>query len=337
MRAIAEKAGVSTMTVSLALRDHASIPESTRTLIKAIASELGYRPDPVLRAFHAYRHNGRLGAYQGTLGWVDSIPDCHELRAVPAFEAYFTGALDRAKKLGYKLEKLWLGAPNMTEKRMTEIVRARSIEGLLFPPQPNTGMTLGLDWSRFSVVSFGYTLACPRFHSVCNDHYQSVLTAMGRLNELGYARIGFAVSAVTNDRIKKQWLAAYLVKQQLLPKRERIEPLLIEGSPRREVVGAWLKKNRPDAVVAIDPLVAEAAQAAGIRVPDDVAFVLCGDSLKQERFACIDENSPVIGATAVDMLAGMLQRNERGIPEHPIRMLIEGVWVDGPSVLPSLR
>ena len=50
MRAIAEKAGVSTMTVSLALRDHASIPESTRTLIKAIASELGYRPDPVLRA-----------------------------------------------------------------------------------------------------------------------------------------------------------------------------------------------------------------------------------------------------------------------------------------------
>lgn len=330
MRTIAAKAKVSPMTVSLALRDHDSIPESTRLRIKGIANELGYRPDPVLRAFHSYRRNSRQVSFQGTLAWVDNFSRGHLLRAVPAFEAYFNGAKQRAEQLGYKLEKFWLGAPDMSQGRMTDILLVRNITGLLLPPQPDAHMELDLDWREFSVVTFGYTLARPRFHSVCNHHYQSVLTVIQRLRERGYERIGFALSVDTNERVQRHWLAGFLVDRQVLPKKQWIEPLMIEaGPPKPDVVGRWVRRWNPDAVVAIDPLVAEAAQAAGVRVPEDVAFGLCGDTKYDTHFAHIDENSGVIGATAVDMLAGMLQRNERGIPTHPIRMMIEGVWVDG--------
>jgi hypothetical protein len=30
----------------------------------------------------------------------------------------------------------------------------------------------------------------------------------------------------------------------------------------------------------------------------------------------------------------LLHRNERGIPENPMRLLIEGVWRDGPTTPP---
>src|ERR1700761_2132576 len=47
---IARKAGTSNVTVSLALRDHARISVARRKQIKAIALEMGYRPDPLARA-----------------------------------------------------------------------------------------------------------------------------------------------------------------------------------------------------------------------------------------------------------------------------------------------
>lgn len=336
MRMIAEKAAVSTMSVSLALRDHPSIPESTRLRIKTIATELGYRPDPVLHAFHSYRRNSRRVAFQGTLAWLDNLSKDNPHRAANAFMAYRDGATRRSWQLGYKLETLWLGAPDMSQERMTDILLARNITGLLLPPQAAAYMTLDLDWKEFSVVTFGSTLARPRFHSVCNHHHQSVLTVIDRLQGLGYRRIGFALSAETNERVQGSWLAGYMVARQKWPKKDRIEPLTITGGPPKpKVVGDWMRRWRPDAVVAIDPLVAAAAETAGIRVPEDMAFGLFGDSQGGGRFAHIDENSDVIGSTAVDMLISMQHRNERGIPAHPLKMMIEGRWVDGPSAPPK--
>jgi DNA-binding LacI/PurR family transcriptional regulator len=39
------------MTVSLSLRDDTSISEATRTRVKKIAEEMGYRRDPLLSAY----------------------------------------------------------------------------------------------------------------------------------------------------------------------------------------------------------------------------------------------------------------------------------------------
>src|SRR5690606_27714546 len=58
---VARVAGVHPTTVSLALRDHPSIPSETRARIRAVAKELGYRRDPLLDAFnfHRVRHSRR--------------------------------------------------------------------------------------------------------------------------------------------------------------------------------------------------------------------------------------------------------------------------------------
>lgn len=74
--------------------------------------------------------------------------------------------------------------------------------------------------------------------------------------------------------------------------------------------------------------------AAGYRVPEDVG--LASTSLADCNCDCgVDQNSVEIGAVAMRTLAGLVHQNERGIPKHCRRILVEGRWIDGPS-LPAL-
>jgi LacI family transcriptional regulator len=50
------------------------------------------------------------------------------------------------------------------------------------------------------------------------------------------------------------------------------------------------------------------------------------------EFSGVDENPQVVGAAAADFIAGMIHRNERGVPAMPQRVLIEGSWIDGRTV-----
>ena len=55
LKDIAEKAGLSVAAVSMALKDHRSLPASTIKKVKALAKKMGYAPDPALSALAAYR------------------------------------------------------------------------------------------------------------------------------------------------------------------------------------------------------------------------------------------------------------------------------------------
>ena len=74
MTAVAKRAGVHTTTVSLALRNHPSLPVTTRERIQALAREMGYRPDPGLAALVAYRSRLNPPKHRQTLAY---IPNWH--------------------------------------------------------------------------------------------------------------------------------------------------------------------------------------------------------------------------------------------------------------------
>ena len=43
----------------------------------------------------------------------------------------------------------------------------------------------------------------------------------------------------------------------------------------------------------------------------------------------IDQNSQLVGAAGMDMLVVAMQKKQRGIPLHPMRMEVEGEWKSG--------
>jgi hypothetical protein len=69
-----------------------------------------------------------------------------------------------------------------------------------------------------------------------------------------------------------------------------------------------------------------------VRVPADIGFVHLNCYDESGRFAGIYQNGAAIGVAATDMVIAMINRNERGIPELPRSLLIEGTWVEGQTV-----
>ena len=328
---LAERLGLHHTTVSRALRGHPAIAESTRQKVRQLAEELGYCPDPYLTALAAYRHGGHKADYTGTLAWVTNWPVQNAWHAHSIWRRYFEGARERAAALGYRLEEFW--EPGTDLRRTLRVLHARSIQGVLFMAQPEPHMHLKMDLSRCSAVAFGFTLKSPMLHGVACNHHRTMMKLLEKLHSLGYRRPGLVTLRILEERLDWCYCAAFQAYMSGKCEQQNV-PLLILRELDRELLLEWIREHRPDVIIA--PIVGEVRALlieAGLRIPEDVGLVpLALSDSDRGSFAGMDENGKVVGAAAVDLLVGMLHRNERGVPEHPQKLMIEGTWVDGRSV-----
>lgn len=331
-RDIALAAKVTQATVSLALANNPRVSAKARARIQEIAKRLGYQPDPYLAGLSVYRKQRRPASFQATLGWLSNFPpEGRRWRDITTFAHYFESAAQRAGELGYRLEEHNLAAPDMTPRRLERILKARNIPGLLVAPQPRSGMALDFPFERFSCVNFGYTLAAPRLHTITHHHFRSTETLIGELRALGYRRVGFALDADNESRLERIPSSAFFSAQRDWPARERV-PLLNLPNLTRESFMAWFERHKPDVVVTLWELVYPWLIEAGVRVPDDVGLALLSVRKRDGFFAGIWENPQVVGARAVEQLIGLVQHGERGVPEMPSFVMIEGSWLPGKTI-----
>lgn len=331
IRDIAARAGVHFSSVSLALRNSPKIRPALREKIQAVARELGYVPDPVLNALNVYRRSRKPARFQSTIAWINNWPVKDEMRRIRTFSDYFEGASARAGQLGYRIEDFWMHAPAMTPAAASSILRARGVRGLLIAPQPFAHTTLDLDVSGFSALAFGYSLQPARLHVVTNHQFQSIVLAVHELQALGYRRIGLCMKEDWDEKVNNHYLGGMLFAQHRMNPRQRVQPLLSPDSDRESFV-AWFRRHRPDAVIAIDRAVRQWVESIGLSVPGDVGLANLNSSPGDDWLAGVYQNDRLIGAAAIDFLAGMISRNEHGVPDTPIRTLVEGVWRPGASV-----
>ena len=334
---VAVAAGVHRRTVSLALRDHPRIPAATRERIKDIAGRLGYRINPLVAALMQTRRLGRSERHV-TLAFVTNYPTRFGWRPKHHDRPdYFPGATRRAHELGYKLEDFWLREPGMTPARFCRILAARGINGLLIARLPPDQHALDLEWNRFSCVALGMTLRSPVLHHVTENHFDTVAQAMQRCRERGYRRVGFVYSEANDSPlVGERWLGAYLLHQLHFPRGDRLPPC--PGEPADETAFArWCQRHRPDAIIATHPRpVLDWLARLGPAVPGDVGLV---DLENHPSLDCagVCYDPAEVGALAIDMLVGLLHRNETGIPvSNQHEVLLTGRWRDG-HTLPDRR
>ncbi|MGC4071901.1 MAG: LacI family DNA-binding transcriptional regulator [Nibricoccus sp.] len=323
---VARMARVHRSTVALALRDHPRIALATRERVQQIAQKLGYRVNPLVAALMRSRRSGQptrdavigyVTAHSTEYGWR---PPHHDR---PDF---FPGARDRAKDFGYQLEHFWYAEPGMTPKRFRQALLARGIHGLIIGRMPQEVTEIELDWSLFSTVALGMTLQSPRLHRVTENHFDTVGIAMRQCRSLGYKRVGFVFSEVNDSPgVGDRWLGAYLAHRAEYFRNDPV-PVCAGALADRESFLNWFRAHRPDAL-----LVTHAAPVAGwigsegLRIPEDVGLVELQDSLEGSASGvCYDPAK--IGALAVEMVVGLMYRNEKGVPSEPYEVLISGEW-----------
>lgn len=331
---LARRIGITQSAISLALANHPSISISIRRKVRELADELGYVPDPYLSGLSAYRRTVRPAQFQGTLAWVTNHPDEQGWSRSLVFRGYHEGAVAKAAELGYKIETHWLRASGMTSTALEKILIARGISCLLMAPQPEPDIRISFNFEHFSAVTFGYTLAHPRLHRVTLHQFRSMEIAVQKLLSLGYQKPGLALAEDSDQRADRNWSAAFWSEQRRLPVQDRIPALL--GKPLDRVVFMkWFRKYRPDVVLAIWPEVKDWLEEMGESLPKSVGLALLSIPNENGDYAGIWESPRLIGAKAIELLIGMIHSGERGVPETPSYMLVEGKWIHGRTLRSS--
>jgi LacI family transcriptional regulator len=344
---VARKAGVHVTTVSLAVRNHPRLPEATRLRIQKIATEMGYAPDPFLRALVAYRGQVMPRRNPPTLAYVTNWATRWGWKKATAHSDFYAGAEAKSKELGFHLDHFWTREPGLTHGRLSRILDARGIQGVILASHGREmGDTLEFDWEHFSAVKIDYFPHHPALHNVTNNQCDIVRTAMQKVIAAGYRRIGFVMHRGWDHAVDHLWRAGFLCEQENLAPEDRIPahifpdaepidrwfnensgPVTVEVRPFK----AWLERHRPEVIISKASFVQPALAELGLRTPEDVALVDLFLEDQSGTLAGVRQNHHAVGALAVEILAGQLQQSKRGIPEIPTTTFVEGTWFDGAS------
>jgi LacI family transcriptional regulator len=338
LKAVATLAGVTPATVSMALRGSAKISPETTRRVKRVAASLGYQPDPTLAKLMSYLRQGHAREV-ATLGMITVREKPAAWRENSHLRRYYDGALARGAELGFRIEELWLGAPNLTPKRMKEILLARGIEGLFVFSGYAWKYFQDFDFSPFACATYGRWTGSQRLMDRAGaNYYLDMLRVVEELLQLGYRQPGLVLDAELDERTGRLYSAAYLVAAQSGRFRKTL-PILCPVQLDEKAFLQWFKRHRPDAIIAHTPTSAEYLrwlERAGVRVPADVGFTALDLSLDDPVHPSgTRQDSERIGSAVVDMIATKLQRNERGLPHHPQILLFESEWVPGTTTRPQ--
>lgn len=324
MRDVAEKAGVARSTVSKALRNDPMISAKLTSRVHAAAKQLGYAPHPMVSALMAQIHGRRRRTDPHHIAWIDLWPQGKGPDSVPFWSQHLAGARERAAELGYNVEVHEVVAKRITPARLRQILTSRTQWGMIIPPVPESAMQYLLDLRGLTGVTIGTSLRSPVMHRVCHNHYQGAQLACDRLRAMGFTRIGLALTATVNDRVGGKWYGGYMARQRSWPGSEKVEPVMI-GENGKGDLKRWLVREKPDAILVGETLVGEWMQELCPTLP--VAWLVLGND--QTKRWGIDQLPLLVGRAAVELVVGQINRNERGSPQTPHTLLLDGNWVDG--------
>ncbi len=330
MRQIAERLGLSVMTVSRALRNAPGVAAATHRRVLALARRLHYRPDPALAVLNAYRLGRRKHTDFEPIAFITNHPTPQQWKRVVTFVRYYEGACRRAEQLGYRLEPFWMGDPNLTARRASRILRDRGIRGVLVGPLASGESSLDLEWDWFSAVAVGRSLAHPGLTTVSTNHFQSVELAWREAAAHGFRRIGLALTEHEDVRTVGTLRASYLL-QQVQSGRAAI-PVLLTAGFSAKAMAAWVADHRPDVLLSSDQHHHDLLEGEQRRA---LSFIHLNVN-PASNLAGVDQGHDRVGEHAAALLHLKLIQRETGVPARRDIAMLDGSWQEG-KLIPETR
>jgi len=341
MRSVAEKAGVHVSTVSLCLRDHPSIPASTRQRIQGLAQKMGYRPNAMVSTLMASLHTRRTSSESPILSLILEEGQSNLYVNVPFYRNLLDGARKRAAQLGYLLEDTPLKMEEKAAAALHRRLHNRNVRGVIVAPLFSPGGECPLPFEGFASCALGHSLHKPDLHRVVSNYAQAMRMAWDKFLEKGYRRPGFIHPLRTMERLRYDMLGTFLARQIFHPECAAIPPLLFQteteqhSEERARGLSQWFKLHRPDVLVSAPHVLLPLLKILGgqIRVPEDAGVILING---EPGWARVQDGAELIGSGAVDLVVAQIHRNETGIPPFPKTVSINASWGEG-TTLPDRR
>lgn len=269
---IAEKVGVSTVTVSKALSDQKGVSEEMRARIKELADEMGYTPPSTVR-----RIQGNRSYNIGVL-----VQECYLEKYSSFYWQIYQEVTKKATSLGSIAILEVVGSKAVEERKLPLILEEKKVDGVV---------VIGAMESDYLDYIEKETEA-PVIYMDCYDHTKQRDTVISNsiygtyaltnyLFDMGHRDIAFVGTILATSSITDRYLG---YQKSLMEHGEEVKPEWV--IPDRDVVNGSqidtdtkleLPQRMPTAFVCNCDLTAghliNKLKAAGYRVPEDISVV----------------------------------------------------------------
>ena len=332
IRSLAKSLRLSPATVSDALRGTGRVSSATLRRVRAAAEKLGYKINPLTTALMSDLRRSRAATFRGVIAAVD-INEPARFPHGPFPKHIVAGARQRAKELGFHFEEFLAGQEALSLPRLDSILKSRGIHGVMLLPSWSPPDLTALDWSNYAGVYTDNLIEKPHLHTVCSDHYRSMTDLLARLHARGYSRPGLMLEQGRDERLLLRQSAAFRAFQE--SHRKSIERVPILFAQKSDAFTAWFRRYQPDVVLNHYNETIGWMEACGARLPDTHGYV-CLNALNRTRpCAALDLQPKQLGARAVELLIGQLQRAEYGSPSWTTATMLSASWIEGPTLRPA--
>lgn len=300
IKTVAERAGVSTATVSRVLSMPDVVQPATRERVREAIEALGYAPNHAAKSLRMLR----------TMKIIVMVPDVSN----PFFSEVLRGAEDAAQGLGYAVLLGDTRGDAAREDQFAAMLGRKEADGLIFLGHRMPGSLARMVRERASAAPI--VNACDvdparEIASVRIDNAAASAEAVALLRSMGHRRIGVisgpAESPISIERLRgaRSVDGVELVVEQAdysIEQGERVAARMLASADRPTAIFCFSDEMALGALAA--------ARAAGLRCPADLSIVGF-DDVRYARYldpALTTVRQPMaqIGRQAVALLMGIL-------------------------------
>ncbi|MFJ2758784.1 LacI family DNA-binding transcriptional regulator [Nocardioides sp. NPDC087217] len=303
---VAERAGVSTATVSRVLNGGVTVSEAVHERVLAAVEALNYRPSDLTRAVFAGRTN--------SIGLL--LADLHN--------PYYVDLVEGVSRVANPSGTLpYLALSNRdpeTERKMLSLMDSHRVRGLITVARKSDDLVMSMAEAGTECVLMARDTEPdhPRIHVVRLDDRAAGSMAWEHLAETGRSRILVVSQDTPAGRDRFRGLADAAKRDGVtLPVDApfMLDNLAAPSEKLRELIASEFKNGTLDAVFAATGISTlrtfEAINSIGLRIPDDIAF------LAFEDFAWAEHMTPSLStivqpAVKMGMAAASIILDEPG-------------------------
>ncbi len=324
LKDIAERAAVSVMTVSKALRDEPDVSAATKARIKLLAQQMGYVPDSTAQGLRT--RTTKLFAMV-----IPSTTDPVYARIVLAIE-------ERAHELGYDILLMHTLDNAAREEACIRRLLSRRVDGLFIAPvyriDPEARIYQELLARRTPVVLLGPPAKfCSQFFYAQVDDLLASYAATQHLLKLGHKRIAFLAGPLAAPWSQERFEG---YRRALREAGSDVDDGLVfqAGNTVEDGVKAALQLLNEGcdatAIQAATDLIAvgcaDALMNQGIRIPQDLSIIGFGNILMSEYFrvplTTVRQPKFQLGAAAMEMMVQILRGQATESKRLPAELIV---------------
>ena len=300
IKVIAEKAGVSTATVSRVLSGFPGVKEKTKKKVMKIISELNYEVNGIARSLRQ-KKTFKIGVIVGNV--------------LSQFYSVLAKSIeDIANKYGYSV--ILCNGDDDSEKELNylKVLRSSRVDGIIIAPTgKNADYVNSLLQSNIKIVLVDRLIEGVDCDAVLVDNEKGAYTAVKYLIDKGYKKIAI-IDGFIDRTTGKERLKGYLraLNENNIPRNDDF--IKIKDFKKRSGIvftnELLENKNKPEAIFVANLDLTLGAilsiKSLGLKIPDDIAVIGFDDSdwaqILDPPLTTISQPVYDLGSTAAEML-----------------------------------